>query len=59
MFDPENWLAKEEDELTRQVNEGIISQATYQKAMREIHAEYRAMAQDAAQEAYDREMERW
>lgn len=52
-------MEKAEDDLVRQYNEGIIDQATFQDEMRAMADDERAMAEEAAQDAYDREMERW
>jgi hypothetical protein len=56
---PDRFLEQEEDRLTEELNNGLISDAEYNKAMRELHAEYREMALGAAQDAYEREMDRW
>ncbi len=50
---------REEDHLVELVNSGQISQEQFRKEMRELQRDYRAMAQEAAQDAYDREMDRW
>ena len=49
----------EEQEIERQYNDGEMSLKEYNKEMRELQREYRAYAEEAAQEAHDREMERW
>ena len=51
-------LEREEDALTEEYNNGDMSLSEYNQAMQELHREYRAYAEEAAQEAYDREMER-
>ena len=56
---PERFLEEEEDRLTEEVSNGLISQSEYNKAMRELHQEYREMVREAAQDAYEREMSRW
>lgn len=50
---------REEDHLVEQFNSGQITQKEYNEQMRDLQRDYRAQAQEAAQEAYDREMERW
>lgn len=55
----ESQLEREENHLVEQFNSGQISQEEYNKQMRELQRDYRAAAQEAAQDAYDREMERW
>lgn len=52
-------MEREEDHLVRDLNEGRIDQKEFNKQMRELHRAYQAMAEEAAHEAYDREMERW
>jgi len=54
-----NQFEREEDYLVEQVNSGLISREEFNKQMRELQRDYRAAAQEAAQDAYDREMERW
>lgn len=50
---------REEQALCEAYNEGEITLAEYNQAMRELQADYREAAREAAQEAYDREMDRW
>jgi hypothetical protein len=50
---------REEEHLVEQVNSGLISQAEFRAQMRELQRDYRAMAEESAQDAYNREMERW
>lgn len=50
---------REEDHLVEQYNSGQITLAEYNKQKRELQSDYRAAAQESAQEAYDREMDRW
>lgn len=50
---------REEDSLCTMYNEGRITLAEYKKEMRELQREYRAMAEESAQGAYDDEMGRW
>jgi predicted RNA-binding protein associated with RNAse of E/G family len=52
-------LEREEDELVTALNRGEISVAEYNKQMREIHRDYNQMARETAEDAYNREMERW
>ena len=52
-------LEREEDALTEEYNNGDMSLSEYNQAMQELHREYRAYAEEAAQEAYDREMDGW
>lgn len=50
---------REEDQLVKDLNEGRITRDEYNKQMRELQRDYHASANEAAQDAYDREMERW
>lgn len=49
-------MEKAEDDLVRQLNEGQISEDEFHDEMRDLAEDHRAMAEEAAQEAYDREM---
>ena len=51
-----NWFEKEEDELTKDVNEGRISEAEYRRGMRELPAELQAEADEVAAAARERFM---
>ena len=55
----ESQMAREEDILCEQLNRGEITQAEFNKEMREMRRDYRAMAEESAQNAYDEEMGRW
>lgn len=50
---------KDEDELIRQYNDGEITLKEYKREIRELRASYRQHAEEAARDAYAREMERW
>lgn len=50
---------REEDALTEDYNAGRITLSEYNKQIADLNREYRAMAQESAQDAYDREMDRW
>lgn len=56
-------LELEEDDLYRQFEEGWISQKELNRLIRELHRDYaedaRGRAEEAAQEAYLNELERW
>lgn len=54
-----NQLEREQEYLEEQLNRGEISLAEFNREMREIQREYRAMAQEAAEEAYHNEIDRW
>lgn len=50
---------REHDYLVDQVNSGQITQKEFNQQMRDLNRDYQAAAQESAQEAYDREMDRW
>jgi len=52
-------MEKEEQHLCDQVNAGEITQQEFDREMRDMRYAARWQAQEAAQEAYDREMDRW
>lgn len=52
-------IERELDDLRRQLAEGEITLQQYNAEVRAMEREYRAAAEDAAQEAYEREKERW
>jgi len=54
-----NQFDREEEALERDLERGNISQKEYNAAMRELQRDYRESARESAQNAYDREMERW
>lgn len=54
-----NDLENQEQYLDEALNNGEISNHEYHEQMRELHQDYRAQAEEAAQEAYDREMNCW
>jgi hypothetical protein len=55
----QKWFDDQEDRLVKDLNEGRITPSEYDKQMRELLREYRHMAEDSAQDAYDREMGNW
>lgn len=50
---------REEEILLQQYNEGGLSLVEYNARMRDLQRDYRAMSEEAAQDAYEREIERW
>jgi hypothetical protein len=52
-------LEREEQYLEDQLAEGLIDIKEFNREMRELQRGYRAEAEEAAKEAYDRELERW
>lgn len=55
----ESQLEREEDALIDELNDGRITREEYNRARRELQREYNDAAREAAQGAYDRELERW
>jgi hypothetical protein len=52
-------LEREEEQLERDLLQGVISNAEYRKQMRELQREYRWQAEEAADRAYRDELDRW
>lgn len=50
---------REEEQLERDLADGRITQAEFNKQIRELHQAYREDARASAEQAYDNEMERW
>ncbi len=55
----ESQMQREEEELERQLEAGEISNQEFTKAMNELQRDYRDMARESAEQAYDQELERW
>lgn len=53
------WYDKAEDQLERELMNGLITQTEYNKEMRALQREYQEEARSAAEQAYNREMENW
>jgi hypothetical protein len=58
-----NQYEREEDQLERDLREGLISQAEYNKQLRDMQRDYademRGLAEDAAERAYNDTMGEW
>lgn len=52
-------IEREEEYLEKEYAEGRISLKEYNEQMRDLHREYRQSAQEAAQDAYIRELDNW
>ena len=52
-------IEREEEILEEELARGDISLDEFNKEMRELQRSYRAAAEEAAERAYDDEMERW
>jgi len=50
---------REEKQLDDDLAAGFLTQAEHAQAYRELEQDYRADARDAAEHAYDDEIERW
>lgn len=50
---------REEDALQRELDEGRITPEEYKRELRELRRSWHDAAIEAAQTAYDREMEQW
>lgn len=50
---------REEQALYDEYERGDISSEEYRRELRDLQRAYRAAAHESAQDAYDREMERW
>jgi len=54
-----NWIEREEDSIQRDHDEGLISSAEAQAALRDLYDQQRAEAEEAAAQTYDDYMGRW
>jgi hypothetical protein len=54
-----NQWDREEQQLENDYAAGLITREEYNRAMRELTRDYRWAAESSAQEAYEREMDRW
>lgn len=52
-------MERDQECLDRDLGNGAIDIKEYNQQMRDMEADYRAAARNAADEAYDREMDRW
>jgi hypothetical protein len=50
---------REEEDICRRENEGIITHKEAQTELRELQRDYRGAAEEAAENAYREELERW
>ena len=50
---------REQDQLDRDLADGLISLAEYNSQSREIARDYRESAMESAREAYERELGNW
>ena len=59
MSGPRGQFERMEDQLERDLDAGLISQAEFNAEMREMQRDYQAAAEEAARDAYDRELGYW
>jgi len=52
-------MEREEQDIEARYEAGEISLKECQRELNELYRDYRAAAEERAQEAYDAEMERW
>ena len=50
---------REEDQIDRDYENGLIDLVEYKKQIRDLRNDYMDAAREAAQNAYDREIESW
>lgn len=50
---------REEDQLDRDLAEGLVTPEEHRKQLRELQQDYRDSARGAAEDAYERELDRW
>jgi len=55
----ESQYEREENEIYAAYERGEITNAQLQKELRELRLDYQSAAREAAQDAYDAELERW
>jgi hypothetical protein len=55
----ERQIEREERALEQQLASGEISLQEYNAEMRELQRDYQAAAEEAARDAYNRELENW
>ncbi len=59
MGDPGIWFDRQMEEIDRLEEEGQIDSAETSRQRRELVRDYQDEAREAAQDAYDRERDRW
>lgn len=52
-------LEREEDAIFQDFEDGEISAEQREKELRELYLDYRVAAEEAARDAYERELDRW
>lgn len=52
-------LEREEEDVERRYAEGLLTNKEYWEEMNALHRAYREQAEEAAEEAYRNELERW
>jgi len=59
MSDPSRQLEREEDAIQQALENGELTSEEYNKEMSVLYREYCDAAEEAAQNAYSEELERW
>lgn len=59
MSNPMNQYEREEELLDQQYADGRITREEHTKLVNELWRDYRAAAHEAAQQAYERELDNW
>jgi hypothetical protein len=54
-----NQWEREEEQIEKDYADGLITNKEYREMMSELQRSWRAAAEDAAQDAYEREMCNW
>lgn len=54
-----NQFEREEEYLEKQYNQGHLSHDEYVRLLNELARDYREAAMESAQDAYERELDRW
>lgn len=52
-------LGQQEDELQRDYDKGILTQQEFNERLDDLHREYGAATEQAAEEAYQNELGQW
>lgn len=58
-MDPRDAFDRAEDHLAQMYDDGLLSLSEYNAEMRELGRDYAAAAEEAAQDAYEAERDRW
>ncbi len=56
---PSSQFDREEEQIERDLADGLIDSAEYNRSMRELRAAYRTACDEACMDAFERERENW